>query len=95
MRHWHVQKQHAENLLQRGRDAAHNVHAVLQDEEDENEDNDNDDSNDVILAVIGDEDETTNTATTRSGRVINERSEIDFFFVWFYIYNICYIIYIM
>ena len=57
---------HAEKLLQRARDAAHNVHAVLQDQEDEDEDNDHDDSNDVILAAIGDEDETTNTATTRA-----------------------------
>ena len=78
-----------EILLQRARDAAHNVHVALQDQEDEDEDNDhnrddsidsedenendvlesggNDDgSNDVILAVIVDENETTNTATTRS-----------------------------
>ena len=78
-----------EILLQRARDAAHNVHVALQDQEDEDEVNDhnrddsidsedenendvlesggNDDgSNDVILAVIVDENETTNTATTRS-----------------------------
>ena len=53
-------------------------------ESDENDENDNDSINsggeDVILAFIDDEEEVERPATTRSGRSINRRSEIDFFF---------------
>ena len=38
-----------------------------------------DDSSDLVLAVLGEENEAGNTTRTRSGRVINRRSEIDFF----------------
>ena len=53
-------------------------------ESDENDENDNDSINsggeDVILAFIDDEEEVERPATTRSGRSINRRSEIDFSF---------------
>ena len=41
---------------------------------------------DVILAFIIDEEEVERPATTRSGRSINRRSEIDFSFSWFSIF---------
>ena len=51
-------------------------------ESDDNDKNDNDSINsggeDVILAFIDDEEEVERPATTRSGRSINGRSEIDF-----------------
>ena len=51
-------------------------------ESDDNDKNDNDSINsggeDVILAFIDDEEEVERPATTRSGRSINRRSEIDF-----------------
>ena len=50
----------------------------------ESDENDNDSINsggeDVILAFIDDEEEVERPATTRSGRSINRRSEIDFSF---------------
>ena len=53
-------------------------------ESDDNDKNDNDSINsggeDVILAFIDDEEEVERPATTRSGRSINRRSEIDFSF---------------
>ena len=51
-------------------------------ESDDNDKNDNDSINcggeGVILAIIDDEEEVERPATTRSGRSINRRSEIDF-----------------
>ena len=44
---------------------------------------DRDESKDVILAFIDDEEELARPATTRSGRSIIGRSEIDFSFFWF------------
>ena len=41
---------------------------------------DRDESRDVILAFIDDEEEVERPATTRSGRSITRRSEIDFSF---------------
>ena len=52
------------------------------DEENENDcidSGDRDESSDVILAFIDDEEEVERPATTRSGRTITRRSEIDFF----------------
>ena len=53
-------------------------------ESNENDENDNDSINsggeDVILAFIDDEEEVERPGTTRSGRSINRRSEIDFSF---------------
>ena len=51
------------------------------DEENENvciDSGDRDESSDVILAFIDDEEEVERPATTRSGRAITRRSEIDF-----------------
>ena len=56
------------------------------DEENENDcidSGDRDESSDVILAFIDDEEEVERPATTRSGRAITRRSEIDFFSVFF------------
>ena len=53
------------------------------DEENENDytdSGDRDESSDVILAFIDDEEEVERPATTRSGRAISRRSEIDFSF---------------
>ena len=53
------------------------------DEENENDyldSGDSDESSDVILAFIHDEEEVERPATTRSGRSISRRSEIDFSF---------------
>ena len=59
-------------------------------ESDHNDKNDNDSINsgaeDVILAFIGDEEEVERPATTRSGRSIKRRSEIDFSLFWFTIF---------
>ena len=59
-------------------------------ESDDNDKNDNDSINsggeDVILAFIDDEEEVERPATTRSGRSINRRSEIDFSFFRFSIF---------
>ena len=44
---------------------------------------DRDESSDVILAFIDDEEEVERPATTRSGRAITRRSEIEFSFFWF------------
>ena len=52
------------------------------DEENENDcidSGDRDESSDVILAFIDDEEEVERPTTTRSGRAITRRSEIDFF----------------
>ena len=54
-----------------------------------------DESNDVILAFIDDDEEVAfiddegveRPATTRSGRAITRRSEIDFFFFFFLLFN--------
>ena len=53
-------------------------------EENENIDSgDRDESRDFILAFIDDEEEVERPATTRSGRSITRRSEIDFSLFWF------------
>ena len=57
------------------------------DEENENDcidSGDRDESSDVILAFIDDEEEVERPATTRSGRAITRRSEIDFSFFYFF-----------
>ena len=57
------------------------------DEENENDCIDSggrDESSDVILAFIDDEEEVERPATTRSGRAITRRSEIDFSFSYFF-----------
>ena len=55
------------------------------DEENENDyvdSGDRDESSDVILAFIDGEEEVERPATTRSGRAITRRSEIDFSFIF-------------
>ena len=62
----------------------------INDEENENDyidSGDRDGSSDVILAFIDDEEEVERPATTRSGRAITRRSEIDQSFSFFYFFN--------
>ena len=54
--------------------------AVMRSENDYIDSGDRHESSDVIFAFIDDEDEVERPATTRSGRAITRRSEIEFSF---------------
>ena len=83
------------DLLQtrlREKDSAENESLLDIDNDDSDEDDNSgsessserDESNNVILAFIDDDEE---VATTRSGRAITRRSEIDFFVFFFWLFN--------
>ena len=69
----------------REKDSAENESLLDIDDDDSDEDDNSgsessSDEEDVILAFIDDDEEVERPATTRSGKAITRRSEIDFFF---------------
>ena len=77
-RHWHEQRLQHIGETENQREADDEV----EEEKDEEEEEDDEESNDIVLAIIGHEEEYAEMSgkSSRSGRSLNKRFDSDYFY---------------